>query len=770
MTTKAAIAAKKARDLLASSVHFFDFSNISDEWKRYQRWRSTAVKPQNLRYYTEYYLEHLVAQANSVRNSLVSYITDHSSDQPLVDAITNYVDEISRLLKIYSYGVSTTDGDPQDEAAFWRAIQPLSTAAQDKTIAASLTDLPANVALKSTIVPAPPAPDSLLEKLFPSQIKFVGADAAYQSAVARGFKLKFFRPLHKSVPSAALAPDDKAVLANLNSTTPYDVDQELGADPRPSQIDFRAFGYSRHPEDYSDKYFIDLHRVLYDRVVDWAEKWFGDIDLPDAPAYAGSPWQEEFGNQFIEYTRLVAHEDRHVGGWEALLRKRKFRKWLIVGIVGQIIQKKIFSELLFGVDRWWKHELESEDIRLVNVEGYRRKASRSEKVKMALGGMFVPSNFWGDVDDLAWRSALVFEPLINLLDIYRPLSGEHQTSLSHLHQELHMIMSIAGFLQVCTALSPSVFHHLSATPGARMDYNIEHQAQVALYAESKDANETLEAQWEEAQDRLNAGTRLADDDVARFCQMYPIPLKPGVTVANCETATTDADYSKKTKEALRHRLRGARVQIAVFPMLKRYTPLNRGVRPQPINADPDDNDNDNDNATTSTTTTTTTTNDNQSPTKKKKGGNVLDWADLEGQRVTDVSRCTVIYYQGLMYPRHPADDGVALDTHLSFLKGYERLPPRLSTAALVVASLAAILAIVFVLWVWRSAVWGRAEADAWAAANGRPIADFFRNAYASVADSALACRLLCALAGRCACLERLLPVPVPVPAPAPVPA
>lgn len=224
------------------------------------------------------------------------------------------------------------------------------------------------------------------------QPQYIGAEKQLERAVARGWRQKRFATLFQHIPrpvadattEAALAADAAAstadrlaaALANRAENNrreevkdlPYDIQNELDNDPRPAQVDFACFGFRQHPEEYTDDHFKKLYGLLYQRTVDFAEKWFGDVDLPD-PGYQGSPWQESFNDQFIEYTRLVAHEDRHVGGWPAFLRQAKYRKWLIVGILGQIMEKKIYTELLFGASEAWKSELEMDDIKLIDIEG-----------------------------------------------------------------------------------------------------------------------------------------------------------------------------------------------------------------------------------------------------------------------------------------------------------------------------------------------------------------------------------------------------------------
>lgn len=357
--------------------------------------------------------------------------------------------------------------------------------------------------------------------------------------------------------------------------------------------------------------------------------------------------------------------------------------------------------------------------------GYRRKARRSETAKMALRGMFVPSEFWGEVDKLTWRACLIFEPLINLLDLYRAQTNDHQTDLRHFHQELHMIFQLAAFMQVCMAVSPSVFHHLSATPGARMDYPIEQQAEVALYRDSKEVNETLDAQWEEAQDMLAKGQTVSAADVKKFNDMYPMPL-PGGTGGS---TLTKAQYDQAIRTGRHHRLRGARIKLAVFPMLKRYKPENRGV-----------------------------------PVDPSKPPTAANWHQVEGQRISDIFRCTVVYYQGLMYPVNAHDDGVPLDTYLTSVTGGKvRLPNRLSTAAILVICIFVLFVVYpFVSWLLHIVDHDRETADIWLEYQVSVLTSPFRNTQSYIQRAyvnsgrdpvTLACRAFCHFIyqDRCSC-------------------
>lgn len=295
---------------------------------------------------------------------------------------------------------------------------------------------------------------------------------------------------------------------------------------------------------------------------------------------------------------------------------------------------------------------------------------------MALKGRFVPACFWGDIDDVAWRTALIFEPLVNLLDVYRPQSADQQTEARDFYQELHTVLTIAAYFQICTAISPSIFHHLSATPGARMDYPIEQQAEVALYRESKEVNETLDAQWEEAQDNLANKQAVAQTDLDRLNALFPIPLP------------TSPNYEQEKRTARHHRLRGAKIKLAVFPMVRRYTPENRGVMVAPDTAAPD------------------------------------NWEMVEGQRISDIFRCTVIYYQGLVYPRDVREDGVQLDTHLTSLTGRVRLPTQFSLVGYMILGFMMFMGGIFMMWLYKVVAYDATEANAFISSNIVPFRSY----------------------------------------------
>ena len=96
-------------------------------------------------------------------------------------------------------------------------------------------------------------------------------------------------------------------------------------------------------------------------------------------------------------------------------------------------------------------------------------------------GRLIPRDFWICVDDLTAKTVKVLLPLYNVFKEAFPNHAKREGyRLDAFQQQLHAIISYAGLIQVCMAISPSIFHFLSATPGARMDYEVEEQADSEL--------------------------------------------------------------------------------------------------------------------------------------------------------------------------------------------------------------------------------------------------------------------------------------------------
>lgn len=150
----------------------------------------------------------------------------------------------------------------------------------------------------------------------------------------------------------------------------YNLARELNDDIRPAQLDFSALiDKVSHSQDYDDEFFKKHFENLYVAVVIFVSKWFDcNVSLGNL-AERDNIWTMHMTEQFVEYARLVAHDDSLNGKWPVILNDPSQRKWLIVGIIGQIMEKKIFNELLFGADQDIEQELERLDNKWMHKEG-----------------------------------------------------------------------------------------------------------------------------------------------------------------------------------------------------------------------------------------------------------------------------------------------------------------------------------------------------------------------------------------------------------------
>ncbi|KAK8058830.1 hypothetical protein PG994_009278 [Apiospora phragmitis] len=382
-----------------------------------------------------------------------------------------------------------------------------------------------------------------------------------------------------------------------------------------ARIDFAPM----HDSNPSDKWFSLRNRELYEESARFCARWFGDVDFP--ADYKGSAWLEDYGEQFVQYSNLAAAEDWLMAPWDTMMKQGKHRKWLVMGILSQIMEKKIYSELLFGASEAESEELEKQDSMFLAADGYPRTKLRSQMINMFLGSSTTSSHFWTKVDHLTNSTMAVLLPLANLLCYFR--APERWTDTFEMYSQLHSLIAQVGYFAVCMARDPTIFHVLSATPGARMDWGMEAQASYELYLECKEEAERLDKDWTEEQQARLTEARLECDDSS-----------------DPEAAQHLAALERQFRVDRHHRLRGARVKYAIWPMVTRYRPENEGV----------------------------TLPGGGSISQRQYDPRMSD-ADLEqaeGQRILDIGKCVVVYYQGLMYPRQneqttTGPDGTVVD-------------------------------------------------------------------------------------------------------------
>ncbi|KAI0170002.1 hypothetical protein GGR52DRAFT_592606 [Hypoxylon sp. FL1284] len=394
----------------------------------------------------------------------------------------------------------------------------------------------------------------------------------------------------------------------------FQFENELRDDVRPSQIDLVALGgYRTHPADYADRFFEVHFRNLYAKTVEFAAKWFDcNVDFQQIPN-SQFVWDSNLTEQFREYARNVAHEDRYRGGWPIILNNPTQRKWLIAGILAKIMEKKIFSSYLFGSDDETDAELLRIDTRNRFGDAYYNKSMRATTARLALRGNLVPIDFWVSVDELAARTAKIFLPLLSVMSQVIP-NANASYNIEVFLSELHYILGYAAWFQVCTAVSPTIFNYAPAVPGARMDYATERQSDIPLYADSKDFYAARERRWNQRVERARRGEEFG-----------PVPN------AGFKVPRDDTEY----RNMQHNRLRGAKIKIAVFPRLFRYTPVNK---------------------------------DWGAPEKYPRKADEALWeeqrGDIEGQMETDITDNMVVYYQGLINPPEDVIEAYSLDDHL----------------------------------------------------------------------------------------------------------
>ncbi|OTA90699.1 hypothetical protein M434DRAFT_13720 [Hypoxylon sp. CO27-5] len=313
-----------------------------------------------------------------------------------------------------------------------------------------------------------------------------------------------------------VVPSESDRTKRVRSDRPYRMTEELKKNIRPARIDFEdLFERNHHPKDYDDAFYKTHLDNLYHLTVEFATKWFdGNISLAyiqgRTEEASGQIWASNLTPQFTQYARLVAHEDLDHQGWPTTLNNPVHRRWFIVGVLAQIMEKRIFNELLFGANKEIEEELQRQDLKFLDKEGYGRKTVRSIISGYDVQGRLLPHDFWPQIDDLAARTVKIFLPLLNVLKLVR---GDTRAdySLASFTQEIHSILSYAGMIQVCMAVSPSIFHFLSATPGARMDWSLEHQADMRPYRESKGYWAEQDRYWREYVTAAMQGKGIPDE-------------------------------------------------------------------------------------------------------------------------------------------------------------------------------------------------------------------------------------------------------------------
>ncbi|KAM0262922.1 hypothetical protein ACHAQJ_001515 [Trichoderma viride] len=218
----------------------------------------------------------------------------------------------------------------------------------------------------------------------------------------------------------------------------------------PSQ---RKLPFSELQAEISDEAFEEGFSLLYSEINKFLKNGIGK----KAARPKKSLWTQRYSKEFLSFASLVARPGAD-GGWEKLLRSRPYRCALLSGMMMMVLDRQVFSDLLFGAGLEHAEVLRIEDSSMVNIEGFRRTDLRANTNRVyleATGG--VPPLFWQRVDKITAQLLVLLLPLYSAI-------GEEAPSQSS-YQALHDIVALAGWLNVAARLSPKITAFEWVQPG-----------------------------------------------------------------------------------------------------------------------------------------------------------------------------------------------------------------------------------------------------------------------------------------------------------------
>ncbi|EHK25346.1 uncharacterized protein TRIVIDRAFT_219121 [Trichoderma virens Gv29-8] len=206
----------------------------------------------------------------------------------------------------------------------------------------------------------------------------------------------------------------------------------------------RELPFSELLEEIPDEGHQEAFELLYSEI----NKFLKDGICKKAASSKKSLWTLKHPKEFLSFARMVARPGAD-GEWEKLLKSRPYRCALLSGVMMMVLEKHVFSDLLFGAGPEHAEVLRIEDSSMINIEGFRRTALRADTNRVyleATGG--VPPLFWKRVDKITAQIVALLSPLYVGL-------GEDAPSPSS-YQALHNIVALAGWLNLAIRLSPKI--------------------------------------------------------------------------------------------------------------------------------------------------------------------------------------------------------------------------------------------------------------------------------------------------------------------------
>lgn len=157
-------------------------------------------------------------------------------------------------------------------------------------------------------------------------------------------------------------------------------------------------------------------------------------------------------------------------------------------------------------------------------------------MRATLQGDTLPALFWPHVDALTARLTTLLLPMVELMDANFAASRAH--SLRKVYQDLHHIVSEAGYLSVAIRQSRTIFRFTWPHPSQLWDHD-QHNAAPGVYELSKEVaelqDEETEKQWLKKQKKPQEKKTPDHDQEPEHPVFYPHPRAAlvQITMAPC---------------------------------------------------------------------------------------------------------------------------------------------------------------------------------------------------------------------------------------------
>lgn len=139
---------------------------------------------------------------------------------------------------------------------------------------------------------------------------------------------------------------------------------------QPSQ---RKLPFSELQGDIPDEGHQEAFELLYSEI----NKFLKDGICKKAASSKKSLWKLKHPKEFLSFARMVARPGAD-GEWEKLLKSRPYRCALLSGVMMMMLEKHVFSDLLFGAGPEHAELLRMEDSSMINVEGMTSPSGRHQ--------------------------------------------------------------------------------------------------------------------------------------------------------------------------------------------------------------------------------------------------------------------------------------------------------------------------------------------------------------------------------------------------------